>query len=222
LDQLAFQLAKSNTNPLPEKMARASAFPIFRTGPGFRGKKGRGSAAKIAGMAPAARRRIEEVQPYHRRRQPMLWALWQLEELANFDKHREIPLTGVMPAQASVSIEFNNPGVSLFGFRPIPGPIEERRRLVYVLGENITRPDDITIDMDVKPGIQFDRKADPACVRGWPVPVVIDAIFFTLAMLVLPAFAPELHERFGEVAGIKIEEGPGDGELPPSPAVISP
>jgi hypothetical protein len=206
LDQLAFQLAKSNTQPLPKKMERASAFPIFRTGPAFRGKKGKGAAAKIAGMAPAARRRVEEAQPYHRRRQPMLWALWQLEELANLDKHREIPLTGVLPAQASVSIQFNNPGVRLFGFRPIPGPIEERRRLVYVLGENITRPDDITIDVDVKPGIQFDRKAEPACVRGWPVPTVIDGIFFTLAMLVLPAFAPELHERFGEVVGIKIQD----------------
>jgi hypothetical protein len=108
LDHLAFQLALSNTNPLSQKMARASAFPIFRSGPAFRGERGRGSAPKTAGMSPAAKRRIEEVQPYHRRRQPLLWSLWQLEELANLDKHREIPLTGAVPASGSVSIKFNN------------------------------------------------------------------------------------------------------------------
>jgi hypothetical protein len=148
----------------------------------------------------------------------MLWSLWQLEELANFDKHREIPLTGVLPAQASTSIQFNNPGVKLFGFRPIPGPIEERRRLVYVLGENITRADDITIDMNVRPGIAFDRKSDPACVRGWPVPVVIDSIFYALALFVLPSFGQELHDRFGEVAGIKIE----DPLVPQQPVPLAP
>jgi hypothetical protein len=214
LDQLAFQLAKSHTSPLPEKVARASAFPIFRTGPLFRGERGRGAAPKIAGLPPTARRRIEDLQPYHRRREPMLWTLWQLEELSNLDKHREIPLTGAIPSQGSVSIAFNNPGVKLFGWKPCPGPIEERRRVVYVLGENITKPDDITLDWEVKPGIQFDRKADPPCVRGWPVPAVIDGIFFTLAMLVLPAFGPELHARFGEVAGIRIEDGNGAAAAP--------
>jgi hypothetical protein len=215
LDQLAYQLAKSHTNPLPQKLARASAFPIFRTGPLFRGEKGRGAAPKIAGLPPVAKRRIEELQPYHRRRQPVLWSLWQLEELANLDKHREIPLTGAMPAQASTSIKFNNGGVQLFGFRPIPGPIEERRRLVYVLGENIKHADDITINMNVRPGLLFDRKSDPQCVRGWPVPAVIDGIFFTLAVLVLPSFAQELHDRFEEVVGIKIEEPAAPQELTP-------
>lgn len=218
LDQLAYQLAKSHTQPLPQKIARASAFPIFRTGPSFQGKKGRGAASKIAGMSPTAKRTVEAVQPYHLRRQPMLWSLWQLEELANLDKHREIPLTGLMPAQAAVAIKFNNGGVQLVGFRPIPGPIEERRRLVYVLGENITCADDVTIDMNVRPGIQFDRKSDPACVRGWPVPVVIDAIFFTLSLLVLPPFAQELQERFGEAAGIKVDEP----IAPQEPAPLAP
>lgn len=212
LDQMAFQLAKSNTNPLSQKMARASAFPIFQSGPAFRGKRGRGAAPKIAGMSPAAKRRIEEVQPYHRRRQPLLWSLWQLEELANLDKHREIPLTGAMPSLGPVAIRFNSPGVTRFGFRPIPGPIEERRRVVYVLGENISKPDDITIDWQVKSAVHFDRKADPSCVRGWPVPAVIDGIFFTLSVILLPAFGPELQERFGEVVGIRFDESGGSQE----------
>jgi hypothetical protein len=212
LDQLAFQLAKSNSKPLPQKLARASAFPIFRSGPAFRGERGRGAAPKIAGVSPAAKRCIEEVQPYHRRRQPLLWSLWQLEELANLDKHREIPLTGAMPALGPVAIKFNRPGVTRFGFRPIPGPIEERRRVVYVLEEDISKPDDITVDWQVKSAVHFDRRADPSCVRGWPVPVVIDGIFFTLSVLLLPAFGPELQERFGEVVGIRIEENGGPKE----------
>jgi hypothetical protein len=221
LDQLAFQLAKSHSGPLSDRVARSSAFPIFETGPLFRGEKGRGTAHKMAGMAPSTKRIIEEAQPYHRRRQPLLQALWQLEELANLDKHRETPLTGAIPAQGSVSIKFNNPGVTAFGFRPIPGPIEERRRVVYVLGENIKKADDLTVDLDVKASIAFDRKEGHACVRGWPLPAVIDGIFGVLALLVLPALGQEMHERFGEVAGIKIE-APEGGEVLSGPASISP
>jgi hypothetical protein len=199
LDHLVHQLARHTTPNLPASWAKSSAFPIFKNGPEFRGEKqGRGASSKMRGLSPLAKRSLEHLQPYHRRGTPMLWALWQLEELSNLDKHRDMPLTGALPAQGSVSIKFNAPGVTVVGQRIFPGPIEERRRLIGIMAENVTRPSDLELDLHVKPAVAFDRKADPPSVRGWPLPTVIDGILMALGAHVFPEFNPELRERFGE------------------------
>jgi hypothetical protein len=208
LDQLAYQLALSHTDPLPESWAKSSAFPIFETGPLFRGeKKGRrGAAHKMRGMSPSTRRTIERLQPYHRKTNPLLHALWQLEELSNLDKHRLLPLTGAVPAQGSVSIKFNTGGVTAVGHAIFPGPMEERRRMIGVMAENVRSADDLELDLEIKPFVAFDRRAEPASVRGWPLHAVIDGIFGVLGLLVFPALRQELHSAFGEGVALTFQE----------------
>ncbi len=147
LDQLAYQFALHHTSPMPKSWAKSSAFPIFQSGPLYRGEKkgrGRGAGPKLRGMSPSVKRIIECLQPYHRRRQPLLFALWQLEELSNLDKHRFLPLTGCIPAQGSVELKFHAPNVRAVALpRHFPGPIEERRRLVGIQAENVRKPEDL-------------------------------------------------------------------------------
>jgi hypothetical protein len=210
LDHLVHQLARHTTPKLPKSWARSSAFPLFKSGPEFRGEKPgrRGADPKMRGLSPQAKRSLERLQPYHRRSIPMLWALWQLEELSNLDKHRDMPLTGAVPAQGSVTIKFNGPGVRVVGQAIFPGPIEERRRMIGIMAENVTKPSDLELELHVKPFVAFDRKADPPSVRGWPISAVIDGIMFALGAHVFPEFNPELHERFNETFALHFQEGP--------------
>jgi hypothetical protein len=157
-------------------------------------------------MAKSTQVIIERLQPYHRRKRPLQWALWQLEELSNADKHRDMPLTGAVPAQGSVSIKFNSPGVTAFGHQIYPGPLEERRRMIHVRAENIRRASDIELDLLIKPLVAFDRRCEPASIRGWPLSEVVDGIFGALAFHVFPELREELRQRFGE--GIALHIGP--------------
>jgi hypothetical protein len=216
LDQLIFQLATAESGPLSERMAKDSAFPIFKTGPRYRGEagrghgKGRGAAYKIRGLSPPAQRSIERLQPYHRRKHPLLWALWMLEELSNIDKHRLIPLTGALPVQGMVEIKFNRPGVTAFGHRHVPGPIEEGKPILEVAGD-FENADDIDIEANLTPSVIFDKRCEPACVRGWPIRAVIDGIFTTLAVYVFPELNPHIRGYFG--TGINFAYGPSAEQL---------
>lgn len=225
LDQLVFQLATAESGPLSERMAKDSAFPIFKTGPRYRGEagrghgKGRGAAYKIRGLSRPVQATIERLQPYHSRKHPLLWALWQLEELSNVDKHRVIPLTGAFPAEASMAIKFNRP-IQRLGKKDFPGPIEEGRPLVQLRGD-FESPDDVDIEANITPNVIFDKRCDPACVRRWPIREVIDGIFNALALHVFPELNPHIRGYFG--TGINFAYGlPADannavpGGLPPA------
>jgi hypothetical protein len=218
LDQLVHRLARNTTPNLPERWARSSAFPIFRNGPEFRGeKRGRRSAQpKMRGLSPEAKRTLERLQPYHRRRAPLLWALWQLEELSNLDKHRDMPLTGAVPAQGSVAINFNSPGVRAIGHTIFPGPIEERRRMIGLKTIDPIKASDVELELHIKSFVAFDRKADPPSVRGWPLHEVIDGILMALGGHVFPGLNPELHARFDDTFALHVQEDPK--EPAPRPA----
>jgi hypothetical protein len=210
LDQLVFQLATAESGRLPEGIAKSSAFPIFKTGPRYRGEagrghgKGRGAGYKIQGLSRPVRASIERLQPYHRRKHPLLWALWQLEELSNIDKHRLIPLTGAILAEGSFAIKFNRP-IQRFGKTDFPGPIEENRPLVQLRGA-FESSDDVSVEANITPSVVFDKRCDPACVRGWPVSAVIDGIFATLDAHVFPELNPHIRGYFG--TGINFSYGP--------------
>jgi hypothetical protein len=224
LDQLVFQLATAESGPLSERMAKDSAFPIFKTGPRYRGEagrghgKGRGAAYKIKGLSRPAQASIERLQPYHSRKYPLLWALWQLEELSNIDKHRVIPLTGAFPAEASMAIKFNRP-IQKFGKRDFPGPIEEGRPLVQLRGD-FESPDDVDIEANITPSVIFDKRCDPACVRRWPIREVIDGIFNALAQHVFPELNPHIRGYFG--TGINFAYGVSKQPDPVVPAGLPP
>jgi len=225
LDQLVFQLATAESGPLSERVAKDSAFPIFKTGPRYRGEagrghgKGRGAAYKIRGLSKPVQASIERLQPFHRRKHPLLWALWMLEELSNIDKHRLIPLTGALPAEASMAIKFNRP-IQRFGKTDFPGPIEEGRPLIQLRGDFVSS-DDVEIEANITPSVIFDKRCDPACVRRWPISGVIDGIFHALALHVFPELNPHIRGYFG--TGINFAYGPPadahnvvPGGLPPA------
>jgi hypothetical protein len=101
LDYLAYQLALQHTgDPLPDKVARATAFPIFPTGPKYRTD----SRRQLQGISPEARRAIERLQPYHRKLLPTAIALQWLNEICNVDKHRALHPTGSMLAESQFGV----------------------------------------------------------------------------------------------------------------------
>jgi hypothetical protein len=104
LDNLAFNLAGSFTDPLPQDITESSEFPIFgdrdrqgNLGTGStrfnrvdgNGNPTRGSGLyKIRGWAPGAQAAVEGLQPYHRGNAYESDPLWVLHELDNINKHR--------------------------------------------------------------------------------------------------------------------------------------
>jgi hypothetical protein len=195
LDQLAYELATRHTNPLPPQYAKTSAFPIYNSGPAFRGKKGVPRAArKMRGMSRYARGAIERLQPYHRRKAPALQALWWLEELSNIDKHRQIHLTGAVPVSASFSIQ----GTGRFHLRTIeafPGPMKLGAKVARLHGE-FSPPPQVTVDAYIKPDVVFDKNTQAQSVRGYSVLNVLAAIREAAGYHVLHQLGPEISRLY--------------------------
>ncbi|HWW67678.1 MAG TPA: hypothetical protein VNY83_06805 [Solirubrobacterales bacterium] len=205
LDQLAYALAAAHTDPLPEKLANSSAFPIYPTGPKFRGHGARPAAHKIAGMSRGARARIEELQPYHRRKDPPLAALWRLEELSNIDKHRLIHVTGAVGIRSQFRIE----GAGMYrltGLQPVFCPIEENAIVGHFWGE-FDLEAGVKVDANIAPEVVFDRRSEAHSVRGESVFLALLAIRECIILRVLPCLEPELHRLFPGI-GIKVHRGP--------------
>ena len=217
LDHLAFQLATAYTDPLPERFAKTCAFPIFRTGPEFRGDKGgSGASRKMRGMSRAARACIQRLQPYHRRKHPGLWLLWMLEELSNIDKHRLLHLTGAVPMGMSFHIE----GTSVQRVEAIeafPGPVAEGRPLTRVHGE-FGRPLDVRVTTSMAPDVAFDARTEARSVRGAPVLEVLAGFRDVIAFAVLPELDDELLRRFPNYRiSIGVDGAPSEGSDSPYP-----
>jgi hypothetical protein len=216
LDHLAFQLAAAYTDPLPATFARTSAFPIFDSGPRFRGKRdGPGAARKMRGMSRSARACLERLQPYHRKN-PHLRLLWMLEELSNVDKHRLLPLTGAVP----MGMSFHVGGTSMIrleGIEAFPGPIEEGKPLTRVHGE-FGRPLDVTVKTSIAPDVAFDKRSEARSVRGLSVLDVLSGFRDVIAFAVLPELDGELARRFPEYQiDIGIDAAPGKDVKSPFP-----
>jgi hypothetical protein len=102
LDHLAYQLAVLHTgDPLPASVAKASQFPIAKSGPHFR----RIAATQLKGVSAQARAAIERLQPYHRQKMPDAKALTLLNDLCNVDKHRMLHPTASMLVGSQFGIE---------------------------------------------------------------------------------------------------------------------
>jgi hypothetical protein len=93
LDHLAYALASTFTKPLPDKLARASQFPIVgdqdrngKTGCGTRLFKDQSLC--IRGVDPKAQAILEGLQPYKLGANFRTHPLWTLQNLSNIDKHR--------------------------------------------------------------------------------------------------------------------------------------
>jgi hypothetical protein len=211
LDQLAYGMAAAYTRPLPEAFARTVSFPIFKTGPLYRGKvRGRGGGAtpKLRGMSRGTRAAIQRLQPYHGRKNPSLYLLWMLEELSNIDKHRLVHLTSA--AVFGTSFQVSGTGVwRLEGLEVVPGPMKENAVVGRFYGE-FAPPPAVEVKANIVPDVLFDKSTEARSVRGLPVLDVLYAIREVIVLSVLPELDKELVRLFPEgqfVVGI--------GELKP-------
>lgn len=195
LDHLAYALAAAHTVPLPERVARASAFPIFRTGPLFRGQAGgRGAAHKMQGMSRGARAAIQRLQPYHRRKRPYLYLLWMLEELWNVDKHRLVHVMNAAQSKTSFQLE----GTGFFALERIevvPRPIKENAVIGRFYGE-FGPPPTVQVKANIVPDILFDESSEARSVRGLPVLDILNEIRRIIVFVVLPELGTELARLF--------------------------
>jgi hypothetical protein len=202
LDHLAFQLLLANTRGrLPAKLAKRSEFPIFPSGPRFRGhrnRKGKPSSgsgwAKIEGIAPAAQAAIERLQPYHRWKNPGSRVLLQLQELSNIDKHRLLHVTtaALRGSVATVIESHNVAGIETDGF--LIGPLK-RNAVVVELKVTAADPSQ-AIEMNVKPEllseIAFAKGSAARSVRGEGVLPTLAGIGAFIASDVLPPLTEAL------------------------------
>lgn len=196
LDHLAYGLASTHTQPLPVDYAKTSAFPIFRTGPLYRRKGSAGAAHKMRGMSGAARAAIQRTQPYHRRKDPGLWFLWMLEELASIDKHRLLHVT-----TASVGLtSFQISGTGVFRLErvePLRAPIKENAILGRFYGE-FGPPPTVEVKANIIPDVLFDKASDARSVRVLPVLEVLHSIRNAILFRIVTQLEPELRRLFPE------------------------
>jgi hypothetical protein len=194
LDNLAYALATAHTGKLPPGVARACAFPIFETGPLFRGEKKRGAAPKMRAMAPRTRAAIERLQPYHRRKHPELELLWILEELSNLDKHRLGALTSAAMAGSSYRLS----GTGAFrveGLDVISGALKEKAVVARFYGE-FAPPPAVKVEANIVPDILFDKSIEAKSARGVPVVDALYGIRDVIVGRVLPELGNELARLF--------------------------
>jgi hypothetical protein len=101
LDHIVYSLALENAGELSEREQQASQFPIIAENTINKSGKSRFNAAKgstIAKLSPKAQSIVESFQPYQRGPDYRAHPLWKLNQLANHDKHRAIPVVAAVHA----------------------------------------------------------------------------------------------------------------------------
>lgn len=194
LDNLAYALAAAHMGKLPDAVARTSAFPIFRTGPLFRGERGQGAARKIQGMSRSTRAAIERLQPYHHRKHPELETLWMLEELSNIDKHRLAPITSASVTGSSYRISGSG-AFRIEGQEAIFGPLKDNAIVARFYGE-FAPPPAVKVEANIIPNILFDKSIEAGSVRGLPVLDVLYTTREVVAKRVVSELSKELRRLF--------------------------
>lgn len=194
LDQIAFAMASANTDPLPGAFAKSSAFPIFSSGPQYRGRGGPPASRKIRGMSRQGRAIIERLQPYHRRKNPRLGALWRLEELSNIDKHRLIHTVGAMGVRSRFRV--SGAGIRrITKVEPIFGPVTENATVGRVFGDFDLKAG-VNVEAQIKPDVAFDRRSESKSIRGRSVMMTLLWIRECIVLDVLREVQPEFQRLF--------------------------
>jgi hypothetical protein len=180
---------------LRAKVEKRSEFPIFNSGPKFRGslnRKGELSSgsgrAKIQDIAEPAQAVIEGLQPYHRRKTPGARALWQLQELANIDKHRllHVTYTSIRGTTFRITEAVNVAELQDFRFRPGAlkrNAVVARWRTVPIDPRYGTK---VSMDADVLTEVVFGKASPARSVRGLSVQRTLYDIGAFIASDVLP------------------------------------
>lgn len=182
LDHVAYQLAvlNSGSTRLSRKVAETSAFPIKPTGPRFRDAASR----SLKGISPSARSVIEQLQPYHRRRNPNARCLLALEQLSNIDKHRLLHLTAVAIGGAQLGLKGSG-FLVLRGYRILRRSLRENAALLLLDGEfDLQRG--LEIDLQLAPDVVFDEGGQAPSVRGQSLVGTLRSVADFVALEAMP------------------------------------
>jgi hypothetical protein len=219
LDHAAYDLTEwESGTPLSGTIAKSSAFPIFNNGREYRkreknGKPSRGSGLyKIRGMSRDMRAVVERLQPYHRQKNPSARLLWLLEELANVDKHRLLPLTAAALVGSQFRLSSTSPGpLAVHQIEVFPGPLKPNAILARFAIDGAPGLD-MNVEAHAVMDIAFSQDGEIKALRGESVIATLAAI----ASFVDKSVMPELVKLIpgGEYRMI-------DSWPPPEPPVVS-
>lgn len=204
LDNLAFALSSSYTNPLSDEFANSSEFPIFgdedrqgNSGVGEakftavdrRGDPARGSGlAKIRGWPPDAKTIVEGLQPYKRGQDFRSDPLWVLHELDRLDKHRLLHTTVAASRGTLWDIgEFRNIRCIGPGFiESMDATVETDTPISRIVGIHPIDPD-TEMHVEIKPALAVAFSPGTSVAASQPVIDSLAAVYnYVVATVMTP------------------------------------
>jgi hypothetical protein len=214
LDNLAFALATTYTQPLPDEITAGSEFPVFgdENGEGsarFHRLRSKGSLKgtpapasgldKIRGWHPDAQTVVERLQPYNRENSYLDDPLWILHVLDRIDKHRLVHTAsaasaGILWHIAGDNHERGPKDVRCIGpglIRSFGGPVGTDTPISDIWGIHPIDPS-ADVDMEIDPAPEIAFAPDTPIVGRKLVMVTLAELYNYVAGTVIPALAPYL------------------------------
>jgi hypothetical protein len=160
LDHLVYQLcipkrATEPTNPT------APAFPITSSPQAWKDSNWR------LDQAPRGTKTVvERLQPYHRRKEPDAWLLWQLREISDIDKHRLLHVAPAAIDAHQMAWRSDGPGaVTWRGYHVRKAPLKENA--IAVWWDIDAGPEaNVQVDANLIFGIAFDKFTPSKALRN--------------------------------------------------------
>jgi hypothetical protein len=145
---------------------------------------------KIRGVDPAAAARIFQLQPFFAKDGATKDALWQLDQLCNIDKHREVVLAVVAPSK--LRLQFQPPVI--FDEQVFEnGPFEDNAVIATFRAESVSLDLKVSVDAEMECQVLFEERglAHAGQLTGPLVPT-LEVMVNYVRKWVLPQFEPYL------------------------------
>lgn len=147
------------------------AFPITSSS-----DKWRTSRWRLKQARRGTKTRVERFQPYHRRKNPDTWLLWQLREISDIDKHRLLHVAPAAIDAHQIGWKSTGPGRVVFhGYNVRKAPLKENARAVWW---DIDAPPEAKVEVEANLvlGIAFDKTTPSKALRNQRVIPLLTAI----------------------------------------------
>lgn len=188
LDNLVYEFAVAYHNgSLASDFEERLMFPpIFDSPKGFKDK----GAYRLKGIAPDARKVIEELQPYNREpKWPACDPLWKLNELSKRDKHRLPPVASLATVQALGFFVLE--GIETDDVKLMVTAFEDHAAIACYPAFDKTGAEVEDIDFNAIFSVGFSHLV-PKELLGRQIPEVLEIIHRHIVRKVLPPLSPYL------------------------------
>ncbi len=186
LDHLIYELSIPKGKAAPAKPGEPQ-FPITSSY-----KRWRASRWRLAQARRGVKSRVERLQPYHRRKDPDTWLLWQLREISDIDKHRLLHVAPAAIEAFRTGWEATGSGVVFRGYRLRRRPLEEN--CIAVWWDIDADPEtQVDLEADLLMGIAFDETTPSKALRYERVVSLLNRIGTFINDRVIPELAPLLR-----------------------------